>query len=184
MSRFVCNLCNREFTTKYGLQKHSNKKISCTANKNIIYQYTCCNKILSSKKNLNTHIYNHKFDDIKLKNIKGIKNIEIEGIKNIEENNNLGINILPNNIIEITIEKYNFLKNEMNELKSKLDKEKDKLNKANDEIKQLKNEQIRLNSQINIVPFSDIHIDPIYINGSYKDQKSPLYIFSKKFNKL
>ena len=33
MSRFVCTTCNREFTTKYGLQKHSNKKIPCTAEK-------------------------------------------------------------------------------------------------------------------------------------------------------
>jgi hypothetical protein len=77
MSKFVCNLCNKKFTTKYGLQKHSNKKISCTADKNIIYQCTYCNKFLSSKRNLNTHIYNHKFDNIKIKNIE----------ENLENNN-------------------------------------------------------------------------------------------------
>ena len=38
MSRFVCTTCNREFTTKYGLQKHSNKKIPCTDEKKTNHQ--------------------------------------------------------------------------------------------------------------------------------------------------
>ena len=56
MSRFACNLCNREFTTKYGLQKHSNKKIPCTAEKKTNHQCNICNKFLRSKQNLDNHL--------------------------------------------------------------------------------------------------------------------------------
>lgn len=44
MSRFACNLCNREFTTKYELQKYSNKKIPCNSDKKTKYQCNICNK--------------------------------------------------------------------------------------------------------------------------------------------
>ena len=65
MSRFVCNTCHREFTTKYGLQKHSNKKIPCTSEKQTNHQCNICNKFLSSKQNLDGHIFNHRLDHLK-----------------------------------------------------------------------------------------------------------------------
>ena len=83
MPRFVCNICNREFTTKYGLQKHSSKKIPCTAEKQTNYQCNKCNKFLSSKQNLDNHIFNHRLDSIKIENIEAIS----ENIKLIDDIN-------------------------------------------------------------------------------------------------
>jgi transposase-like protein len=33
MSKFICNVCNKEFTTKYGLKKHNDKKTPCKKDK-------------------------------------------------------------------------------------------------------------------------------------------------------
>jgi hypothetical protein len=84
MSRFVCTTCNREFTTKYGLKKHSEKKIPCKAEKITKYHCNKCNLYLSSKRNLSEHIFNHRLDYLKNpKNIIENTNIIKESIKDI-----------------------------------------------------------------------------------------------------
>jgi hypothetical protein len=212
MSRFVCTTCNREFTTKYGLQKHSHKKIPCKAEKITKYQCDKCNIYLSSKRNLDDHLFNHRLDHLKISNtnpnIIGDNNLEDNIVNNnLEENNlednlednlinNLNINIIPNNSIEITIEEYNYFKSLEN-----------KLYKSNNENQQLKNEIKKLNTiinttnnidnsitnndnstnitnniQINIIPFHDASINYNDIVESFKDPNSALYDFSKIFN--
>jgi hypothetical protein len=80
MSRFVCNICNRTFTTKYGLQKHGTKKTPCTAERSTNHQCNICNKFLSSKQNLDNHIFNHRLDNIRVnsenKNCEKIYNLK------------------------------------------------------------------------------------------------------------
>jgi hypothetical protein len=166
MPRFVCNICNREFTTKYGLQKHSSKKIPCTAEKQTNYQCNKCNKFLSSKQNLDNHIFNHRLDSIKIENIEAIpENTLIDDNKldaQLEDNlieDNIVIN--PSNSIQITVEEYNYFRTEINSLKDELIKVNIKLLEANDEIKKLKNENKRLNSTIvnNITNDNSTNID-------------------------
>lgn len=73
MSRFICNLCNKEFTSKYGLQKHNNKKILCNVipikKAKPIFQCEICNKILSSRQNLDNHIFGHKLKKMQNNNL-------------------------------------------------------------------------------------------------------------------
>jgi hypothetical protein len=194
MSRFVCNLCNRSFTTKYGLQKHSDKKIPCNFDKKTKYKCNVCNKYLSSKQNLDGHLFNHS-----------INNIQVNIEKNNLIDNNLEDNIIHNNSIEITIEEYNYFRNQINSLK-------DELNRANGEINKLKDENKKLNTmvnttinnitnnnidnsidnsitnnttnniQINIIPFHDASINFNDVIESFKDPNSALYDFSKIFN--
>jgi len=153
MSRFVCNLCNKEFTTKYGLQKHNTKKIPCNVDKKTKYQCDKCDAYLSSKRNLDNHIFNHRLDSIKIKH----ENAEVQNNnENLEDNliddnlidnnlidDNLEVNnIISKNSIEITIEEYYYYKS----LKNELIKVNNELIKANDEIKKLKNENKKLTS--------------------------------------
>lgn len=197
MIKFVCNICNKEFTTKYGLKKHNDKKTPCKINTDIKHQCTICNKILSSKQNLDNHVFNHRLDAV------NINNIIDDNLENnlIEEPINI---ILPNNSIEILVEEYNYFKDEINRLK-------DELSKVSVENKKLKDENTKLNTiicttnngtinvdnsttnnidnstqinniQINIMPFANTPIKAIHINNKYNDQKSPLYDFSKIFN--
>ena len=125
MLKFACNLCNKEFTTKYGLQKHSTKKIPCTIDKKTKYQCNKCNAYLSSKRNLDGHIFNHRLDAIKIENIELTpekltpENIDENSDQledNIIENNNLEIN----NSLQITVEEYNYFRTEINSLKDEL----------------------------------------------------------------
>jgi len=53
MNNFKCDICSTEFTTKYGLEKHTNKKNKC----NIITDFQCltCLKYFKQKKNLIEH---------------------------------------------------------------------------------------------------------------------------------
>lgn len=203
MSRFVCKICNREFTTKYGLQKHSNKKILCTTEKKTKHQCNVCNKFLSSKQNLDNHLFNHRLNNIR-KNTEEQNNINAEEQNNINLEDNLiennPINILPNNSIEITIEEYNYLKS----LENKLHKANDEINKLKDEIDNIivsKNNTTNINNidnsinnidnstniinnniQINIIPFYDDVIDFKHIVDSFNDPNSALHDFSKIFN--
>jgi len=159
MSRFVCATCNREFTTKYGLQKHSEKKIPCKAEKITKYQCNICNAYLSSKRNLDDHLFNHRLDH--LKNPREI--IEDNLIEdNLIEDNLIGNNLdlvnnnlidnLPNNSIEITIEEYNYFKS----LENKLHKANDEINILNSNIKKLKDENSKL---INTIVSTTNNID-------------------------
>ena len=54
MSKLTCDKCNYVFTTKYGLDKHQNKKIKC----DIKTEFKCkvCNKCFKQKKNLTEHV--------------------------------------------------------------------------------------------------------------------------------
>jgi len=172
MSKFICNLCSKEFTTKYGLQKHSNKKIPCTLDKKTKYQCNKCNAYLSSKRNLDEHIFNHRLDSIKIENREAIS----ENIKLIDDNkldtqledNLIQDNLIQDNLelnssnsIQITVEEYNYFRTEINSLKDELIKVNIKLLEANDEIKKLKNENKRLNSTIinNITNNNSTNID-------------------------
>lgn len=59
MPDYVCNLCNSSFTTRYGLNKHINKKIKCfTEKKDIIGKFQCdsCNKCFTTNQTLKNHI--------------------------------------------------------------------------------------------------------------------------------
>lgn len=215
MSRFVCTTCNREFTTKYGLQKHSEKKIPCKAEKITKYQCNKCDAYLSSKRNLDAHLFNHRLDHLKIDYTNIIEdNLKINNIEDNLVDNNLDIvnnhlednliNIIPNNLIELTIEEYNYFKS----LENKLHKSNDEINKLNDENKQLKDEIKKINTiinttnnidnstkidnsttnnttnniQINIIPFHDASINFNDIVESFKDPNSALYDFSKIFN--
>ena len=207
MSRFVCNTCNRGFTTKYGLQKHSNKKIPCTADKQTKHQCNICYIYLSSKRNLDNHLFNHRLDNIKIDNVEENNLIDDNSIENnlIEDNLKIDpINILPNNSIQITVEEYNYFKS----LENELHKINNKVNTLNDENQKLKDENTKLNSmicttnngtinvdnstnidnsvtnniQINIIPFHDTVIDFKHIAETFKDPNSALYDFSKIFN--
>jgi len=209
MSRFVCKICNRDFTTKYGLQKHSNKKIPCTTEKKTKHQCNICNKFLSSKQNLDNHLFNHRLNNIR-KNAEDQNNINLEDNltkdnlieDNLTEDN--PINILPNNSIKITIEEYNYLKS----LENKLHKANDEINKLKDKIDNTivsKNNTTNINNidnsinnidnsidnstniinnniQINIIPFYDDVIDFKHIVDSFNDPNSALHDFSKIFN--
>ena len=199
---FICSICNKKFTTKYGLKKHIDKKTPCKMNNDIKHQCTICNKILSSKQNLDNHIFNHRLDSIKIK----IKNENVE----VQNNNLLEDNLIDestNNHIQITVEEYNYFRTENNALKDELIKANSEINKLKDEIKKLKNENNRLNSttinsnnidnsttnniqitnniNINIISFPEIDmIPPSYIDNKYIDLKSALYDFSKNFNRI
>jgi hypothetical protein len=108
MSRFICNLCNKEFTSKYGLKKHNDKKIPCNAipikkAKNV-FKCTICDKILSSKQNLDNHMFNHRLDAIKVNNIETTTETAIDDHleNNLIEEDLINISIpKPNNSIEI-----------------------------------------------------------------------------------
>ena len=207
MSRFVCNTCNRGFTTKYGLQKHSDKKIPCTADKQTKHQCHICHIYLSSKRNLDNHLFNHRLDNIKIGNVEKNNLIDDNSIENNLIENNLKIDpidILPNNSIQITVEEYNYFKS----LENELHKINNKVNTLNDENQKLKDENTKLNSmlcttnngtinvdnsinidnsvtnniQINIIPFHDTVIDFKHIAETFKDPNSALYDFSKIFN--
>jgi len=202
MSRFVCNICNKQFTTKYGLKKHNERKVPCIIGKPTNHQCNICNIFLSSKRNLDNHLFNHRFDAVNINNTidDHLENNLIEEPINIILPNN-SIEILPNNYIEILVEEYNYFKDEINRLK-------DELSKVNVENKKLKDENTKLNSmicttnngtinvdnstnidnsitnniQINIIPFHEAIIDFKHIAESFKDPNSALYDFSKIFN--
>ena len=70
MSDFVCDICNLDFKSKFGLEKHKKKKNKC----NIITNYQCakCTKYFKSKQSLDNHnqkctkeivLFNNQFDD-------------------------------------------------------------------------------------------------------------------------
>ena len=157
MSRFVCILCNKEFTSNYGLKKHNDKKIPCNVipikkAKNL-FKCTVCDKILSSKQNLDNHMFNHRLDAIKVRNIETTTETTTEittgattetttetnidtTIDDYLENNLIEdpINISipkPNNSIEILVEEYNYFKDEINRLKKENQKLKDENQKLN-----------------------------------------------------
>jgi len=59
MSNYICTLCNSTFTTKYGLNKHINKKIKCFTEKtDNISKFQCdsCNKCFTTNQTLIKHI--------------------------------------------------------------------------------------------------------------------------------
>lgn len=207
MSRFVCNTCNKGFTTKYGLQKHSSKKIPCKSEKITKYQCDKCNLYLSSKRNLDNHIFNHRLDSIKIKN----ENVEAQNINldnlinndqledNLINNDQLEDNIIPNNTIQITVEEYNYFRNQINSLKDEINKLKDENKKLNAIVSTTINNidnsvdnsttnyinnstNITNNIQINIIPFHDASINFNDVVSSLKDPNSASYDFSKIFN--
>jgi hypothetical protein len=202
MSKFICNLCNKEFTSKYGLQKHNNKKTLCNAipikKAKTIFQCEICNKILSSKQNLDNHIFNHK-----LKKMQNNINNDVQNNINNDDGQNINNDDVQNNInneiyIKITIEEYNALKNENQKLKD----ENFRLNGIVGTINNINNitnntiinnsitdnsvtnidNSITNNIQINIIPFHETIIDFKYIYEIFKDKNSPLNDFSKIFN--
>lgn len=202
MSRFVCNTCNKGFTTKYGLQKHSSKKIPCKSEKITKYQCDKCNLYLSSKRNLDNHIFNHRLDSIRINN----ENVEIQNINldnlinndkledNLINNDQLEDNIIPNTI-QITVEEYNYFRNQINSLKDEINKLKDENKKLNAIVSTTINNidnsttnyinnstNITNNIQINIIPFCDDLINFNDIVESFKDTNSASYDFSKIFN--
>jgi hypothetical protein len=155
MSRFVCILCNKEFTSNYGLKKHNDKKIPCNVipikKARNLFKCTVCDKILSSKQNLDNHMFNHRLDAIKVRNIETtidttindyLENNLIDDPINIPifNSDNLiddPINIpiqKPNNSIEILVEDYNYFKDEINRLKKENQKLKDENQKLNSTI--------------------------------------------------
>lgn len=208
---FICSICNKKFTTKYGLKKHIDKKTPCKMNNCIIkHQCTICNKILSSKQNLDNHIFNHRLDTMRI-NTEDQNNLIEDNLiaDNLIEDNLLVDNLMPT--IQITVEDYNYFRTENNALKDELIKANSEINKLKDEIKKLKNENNRLNSttinsnnidnsidnsttnniqitnniNINIISFPEIGmIPPSYIDNKYIDLKSALYDFSKNFNRV
>ena len=53
---FQCNLCNKEFTKFSNYKQHKNRKYPCVKEKNPIYNCEYCEKILSTKSNLQRHL--------------------------------------------------------------------------------------------------------------------------------
>ena len=152
---FICPICNKKFTTKYGLKKHIDKKTPCKMNNCIIkHQCTICNKILSSKQNLDNHIFNHRLDTMRINTEDQNNNLLEDQNNNLLEDNLINDNIIADNLIadnliptiQITVEDYNYFRTENNALKDELIKANSEINKLKDEIKKLKNENNRLNS--------------------------------------
>ena len=187
------------------------KKYLALLKKKTNHQCNICNKFLSSKQNLDNHLFNHRLDNLKI-GLNIIDNLENNNLEdnlinnNLEDNlinNNLEDNLINNNLedntIQITIEEYNYYKSL-----------KDELNKANNEINKLKDENKKLNSrtinnsttinnignitnidnstnitnniQINIIPFCEVSIHIEDIVETIKDSNSALHDFSKIFN--
>jgi hypothetical protein len=53
MNNFVCDICNLDFKSKFGLEKHKNKKNKC----NVVTKFQCdkCTKYFKSKQTLENH---------------------------------------------------------------------------------------------------------------------------------
>ena len=82
MSNFICNKCEQIFTSKFSLERHNNKKLSCST----VTKYQCkqCNKYFKHNTTLKEHIQNKSCKTI-INNIdedKKIYSIE-DDIKNI-----------------------------------------------------------------------------------------------------
>jgi len=83
MSKYICNLCKKEFTTNYGLKKHINKKTPCIINsqdQTKKFQCDACKYNFSSNQMLKVHI---------LKSCQIIKNKKLEESTNIDMQNKI-----------------------------------------------------------------------------------------------
>jgi hypothetical protein len=100
MDKYICLICNKEFTTLFNLNRHKNKKNKCN---NIKKEYNCklCNKEFKYKSKLIEHEQTKKH----------INNLhsQINGNHNQIQNNINGDNIL-NNYIQLTLNVNSFKK--------------------------------------------------------------------------
>ena len=145
MPDYVCNLCNSPFTTKYGLNKHMNKKIKCfTEKKEHSGKFQCesCNNCFTTNQTLKNHI---------------TKTCPI--IKNKKNDNKLIENM--QNKIEVLSETVNELKNQ---LKSQLILKPTITNTTNNTTN-----NIQINNNI-IIPYGQNRIkESIILNSFLKD---------------
>jgi hypothetical protein len=164
-NKFICSLCNKSFTTKNGLKKHSTKKIPCVVDNTKKYKCEKCNIFLSSKRNLDNHLLTDKMNELRDR----LFIAENDKKENLTEDNLIEDNLIEDNLINetilphyisITIEEYNYfysLKNEIYEVKNKYEtlfgefkKMTEEFKRINDENQKLRDENKKLNITNNI----------------------------------
>jgi len=204
MRDFICELCNKKFTTKYGLQKHKNNVI-CNekVKKKPIFQCSLCEKILSSKQNLKSHEAMCKLKKLEDKLIKQTNNFtKIINNDNLIEDNIIQDNLIDDKLIEdnliedknlaidnnimIPIQDYNFFKCKINYLTDENQKLNSRLNKLDSERQKLDNENQKLKDEIiklnNIV--SEINTNTNNINITNNIYHIQINIISFMDNKM
>ena len=107
MVKYMCSICNKEFTTNYGLKKHINKKIPCViknAEQKGRFQCNGCNHNFSSNQMLQVHILN-TCQIIKNKEKKYIENAtmqtQIDNLTNTVNELKLALNAQKTEIIYV-----------------------------------------------------------------------------------
>jgi hypothetical protein len=115
MKDFICELCNKKFTTKYGLQKHKNNVICNEKDKKKpIFQCSLCEKILSSKQNLKSHEIMCKLKKVEDKLIKQTNNFtKIINNDNLLEDNLIEDNLIQDNLLENNLNNANLIENDL-----------------------------------------------------------------------
>jgi len=163
MVEYICNLCNRLFSSNQSLERHQNRKIKC----NIRTEFKCskCNKCFKQKKNLLDHQNNKTCNNIKLIEKTDNKiNIDtiIEILKNNEDDKIFLLKALGVSIIDIELNK---IINSKISNEAKADIIKNNLNKSIGTVSNSNNKNSNNTTNININNFGNESVD--YLSTKY-----------------
>ena len=163
MVEYICNLCNRLFSSNQSLERHQNRKIKC----NIRTEFKCskCNKCFKQKKNLLDHQNNKTCNNIKLiEKIDNKINIDtiIEILKNNEDDKIFLLKALGVSIIDIELNK---IINSKISNEAKADIIKNNLNKSIGTVSNSNNKNSNNTTNININNFGNESVD--YLSTKY-----------------
>ena len=126
-----CNKCNKDFKTKYNLDRHNNSKTPCNL-KNLIYKCVECKKEFKYKSKLEEHKQT-KNHIITINNITNNDN----SVTNINDNSTHNINNIQNNI-HLTLQTNGFSETNLDALRGRMFNEYIKEDHILDSVKMIK----------------------------------------------